>query len=98
MYHVALRVRIDPQEARAVNATGEDKVPGQPVAARHEGSKAHPDMQRDAGLLRQHSNWPETGDRRQNAVEGRPYRRRGMREVPVQVTKRSAGVGLVAVG
>src|SRR6516165_36253 len=98
MHHVARRVRVDPQEARAVDAPGEDEMPTQPGAARHERGETHPDLQRDTGLLRQHRHRPKAGDRRQHTVEGRPHRRRRPREVPVEVTERSTGVGLVAVG
>jgi hypothetical protein len=98
MHHVARGQRVDAQETRAVDPAGQYQVTVQPVAAGHERREAHPDLQGDAGLLRQHLDRPQGRDRGQHGVEGGPDPRAGPGEVPVQVTQSRAGVRLVAAG
>ena len=94
-----LRARddVDPGEARASDPAGEHEVPVQPVPARHERGEAHPDLQRDAGLLRQHPHGPEDPRGGQHLIEDGAHLRVGAREQLVHAAQRSARVRLIAV-
>src|SRR5215469_15332920 len=69
----------------------------QPVAAWHEGGKAHPRVQCDAGLLGQHVEWPEFPHRVQNPIEDVAHFRRRPGEMPLEIAERGACVDLVPV-
>jgi len=95
---VARGVLLDASEAGAVDATGENQVAVQPAGARRAGGEAHPDVQCDPGLLREHVDRTQGADDVEHAVEGGSDGRDAADEVPVQVTERGAGVDLVAGG
>jgi hypothetical protein len=97
VHHVAGRQLPGLQKPRASCMPGQDKVPTEPVAARGKGREAHPHLQRDTGLLRQHLHRAEGRDRRQHLVKGRPDVPVRVSEMPVQITGPSAGVDLVPV-
>src|SRR5215472_3826910 len=72
-------------------------MPVQPVAAWHEGGKAHPRVQGDAGLLRQLLDGHEFPYRFQNPLEGVPHTRHRPGEMPLEIAERAACVDLVPV-
>src|SRR5215831_9017486 len=69
VYHVARRERLDPAEARTVDASSEHEVTVEPLPARRERREAHPDVQRDPRLLRQYLDRAESGHHRHDPVE-----------------------------
>src|SRR5262245_58681567 len=73
-------------------------MPIEPALPGHERGEAHPHVQSDATLLRQHVDRAERPYGREYAIEAGPHRRVGPDEVGVQVAQHSTGVGLVAIG
>jgi hypothetical protein len=96
--NVSRRVLLGPSKSWAVNASGEHQMSVQVPDPWHERRKAHPYVQRDAGLLGQHGDRAEYPDRGDDRLERLPYLRELAGEMMIQIGQRCAGVGLVGVG
>ena len=98
MQDVARRESLDPAEARTADTTGEDQMPVKPTLAWHQRSKAHSNLQSDAGLLRQHCHRANRLQRFHNGVVRRAHPRISIDKMAFESLEGRAGVGLIWVG
>jgi hypothetical protein len=96
--YVARRVDLDLPEPSVLDPSGEYQMSVEPLPSWDERGEAHPGVQGDAGLLGQDLHRSKGGDDLQHSVERRTDAWIRADEVPVDVTERCAGMGLVAVG
>src|SRR5689334_22603401 len=79
------RKRLHPSEAWMLETTRQYEMTVDPPGARHELRERHPDLERDAGLLRQHTCWSHRLNRKDERIEQlsdlRGFPREVMREI-----------------